>query len=163
MTDSDKRVFIHDLCENVKNSLLDSVDRMPEEWDGHELRQLIADRFALASWTLKEKNNRRRYRAYKNTVKWLFVVQKGNDHTPIIAQIEKHRPGNADRLPTDPRERNANARLIAESPALLGIAQDCLHQLSTDSDLDEILGAPKYRALVATLRDVIARATGEEA
>ena len=65
------------------------------------------------------------------------------------------------RLPN--AESTANVRLMVQSPALLGIAQDCLHQLSTDSDLDTILGAPKYRALVETLREVIARATGEEA
>lgn len=48
----------------------------------------------------------------------------------------------------------------ASAPALLSIAQDCLHQLATDSDLDTILGAPKYRVLVAELRTVIAQATG---
>ena len=50
----------------------------------------------------------------------------------------------------------------ASAPALLDIAEDCLHQLSTDSDLDEILGAPKYRALVETLRGAIACATGKD-
>ena len=58
----------------------------------------------------------------------------------------------------DPRD----AHLIASAPALLDIAEDCLHQLSTDSDLDEILGAPKYRALVETLRGAIACATGKD-
>lgn len=48
-----------------------------------------------------------------------------------------------------------NARLIAASPALLGVCQACLHQLSTDSDLDEVTAPEKYRELVAGLKAAI--------
>lgn len=44
------------------------VPHLPDEWDGHELRQLIADHFNAASFTLKQKNYKKRYRDYKNFI-----------------------------------------------------------------------------------------------
>jgi len=52
----------------------------------------------------------------------------------------------------------ANAKLIASAPELLDIAKACLHQLSTDSDLDDITGAEKYRELVDGLKQAIYKA-----
>ena len=69
MTRTEQRRFVRDLVRNVERDLLENVSRVPKEWDGHELRQLIADRFVLVSWTLKEKGNRGRYRRYRNEVR----------------------------------------------------------------------------------------------
>lgn len=37
-----KRKFLRDLLGNIAKDLIAQVDRMPSEWDGHELRELIA-------------------------------------------------------------------------------------------------------------------------
>jgi hypothetical protein len=39
----DKEKFITNLMDGIKQELLDKVSLMPEDWDGLELRQLIAD------------------------------------------------------------------------------------------------------------------------
>lgn len=46
VTLNDKKVFIHDLVNSIHASLQEDVATVPEEWDGHELRQWIADRFS---------------------------------------------------------------------------------------------------------------------
>jgi hypothetical protein len=45
MTAQQKRTFIRDLLANVKRELLSKVPKMPETWDGIELRQFAADKF----------------------------------------------------------------------------------------------------------------------
>jgi len=42
---NEKRVFIGELIGTVSQKAFDAVKDMPEEWDGHELRQLLADYF----------------------------------------------------------------------------------------------------------------------
>jgi hypothetical protein len=66
MTKAQQETFITELIRNVEKDLLARVPKLPDEWDGHELRQLIADRFQEVSFTLKQ--NKSRYRAYKNEV-----------------------------------------------------------------------------------------------
>jgi hypothetical protein len=66
MTKVEQRKFIRELVGNVRKDLLKQVPLIPATWDGHELRQFIADRFQESSWTLKE--NKRRYRDYQNDV-----------------------------------------------------------------------------------------------
>lgn len=44
----DKRRFIRELCRNTERDLLDKAPHYPKEWDGIELRRLIARRFELA-------------------------------------------------------------------------------------------------------------------
>jgi hypothetical protein len=56
--------FIRDLCDSVREALCKRVGDMPADWDGIELRELLAGRFA-ASTTMM---NRKRRRAYKNEV-----------------------------------------------------------------------------------------------
>ena len=65
MTKKDKKRFIRELIQSVTKEILDKVDKMPEEWDGHELRQFLADNFQDCS-NLMRKDYRSRYRAYKN-------------------------------------------------------------------------------------------------
>lgn len=64
MNKQEREQFVEDLIANVKDGLLRAVDRLPAEWDGHELRQLVADRFAEVSWALK--NNKKRLKDYRN-------------------------------------------------------------------------------------------------
>ena len=41
-----QKQFINDLCNRIKDELTSKANRFPESWDGVELRQLIAMRFA---------------------------------------------------------------------------------------------------------------------
>jgi hypothetical protein len=59
--------FIHDLIERVRTELYAKIPLLPEEWDGHELRQWIAERFQGASY-LKDKRYRARYRAFRRVI-----------------------------------------------------------------------------------------------
>ena len=37
--------FVYDLIDAVKRDIIDRADRIPDGWDGEELRRYIADRF----------------------------------------------------------------------------------------------------------------------
>ena len=65
MTKKDKKRFIRELTRSVTKTVLAKVNKMPEEWDGHELRQFLAD-YYQDSTSLMRKDYRSRYRAYKN-------------------------------------------------------------------------------------------------
>lgn len=41
MTQEEKRKFVLDLCQHIVQDTLAVLSRCPEEWDGHELRELI--------------------------------------------------------------------------------------------------------------------------
>jgi hypothetical protein len=65
MTRAEKAVFVDELVESVKQDVLMKFSQMPEEWDGIELRQYLADVFARsAHWG----NSKMRLRAYRNEV-----------------------------------------------------------------------------------------------
>lgn len=69
MTTAQKQFFIVELIESVKKDLLEKAQYMPEEWDGLELRQYIADQFAGNVFGGNITNHRsRRYRLYKNEI-----------------------------------------------------------------------------------------------
>ena len=64
----EKQDFIADLCNMVRDHILGKVSGMPEEWNGIELRQYIADRFAEQAYYLQRKENHKRRRSYKDEV-----------------------------------------------------------------------------------------------
>lgn len=70
MNAAEKQLFIAMLCNRVRDSIIAKIERMPEEWDGHELRRLIADTFEHEAWTVRKGSRdpayRRRYRKYVN-------------------------------------------------------------------------------------------------
>lgn len=69
MNRKDKKAFIRDLCNSVRDLALSRVKDMPEDWDGHELRALLADSFAVANLGLcaeGPRGDRARRRAFKN-------------------------------------------------------------------------------------------------
>ena len=43
MTKEDKIILIETLTEDLKHYLLGKIDKIPEDWDGFEIRQLIKD------------------------------------------------------------------------------------------------------------------------
>lgn len=66
MTQQEKESFIHELIAAMEKRMLKCVERMPEDWDGVELRQFIADtaRHNAMPHLLKGK----RKREYSNAV-----------------------------------------------------------------------------------------------
>ncbi len=64
LSKSEKREFIRDLLNRVKASLLAKVNSMPEDWNGGEIRQLIAD--FVADEVNYIPMTRQRKRSYKN-------------------------------------------------------------------------------------------------
>jgi len=66
MTKTEKVQFIADLTNNVARTLTEKIDRVPEEWNGIELRQWLAD--AFADGVSPHMMTRTRKRAYRNDV-----------------------------------------------------------------------------------------------
>ena len=66
MTRQEQRKFVKEVIDSVSKDIVEKLPKVPEEWDGRELRQFVADNFALATWALKE--DKTRYRDYKNEV-----------------------------------------------------------------------------------------------
>ena len=67
MDKQDKIAFVRQLALNVVEDICSAIElgRMPEEWDGFELRQYMADRFAEANFV--KMNRGRKYR-YNNEI-----------------------------------------------------------------------------------------------
>jgi hypothetical protein len=73
MTKAEKETFIRELIGNVQRDILAKVEAMPEEWDGHELRRFIADKFDESAMTVGRKGfygkpYAKRTRDYRNEV-----------------------------------------------------------------------------------------------
>ena len=71
--------FIRELCDNIRDDVLSQVDRMPFEWDGHELRMYLAERFnrCTAISHIKKEPRGRRAKQYKCTV---CLLPEGKPH-----------------------------------------------------------------------------------
>ncbi len=71
MTKTEQRKFVTDLAKNVTKRSLEAIaaGKIPEEWDGHELRVLLARHFnESASMTLIAREpRRRRAQDFRNT------------------------------------------------------------------------------------------------
>jgi hypothetical protein len=68
MTNNEQAIFIDQLVHSVKSDLvkLATSGKLPEDWDGTELRWLIADKFADVVIGGAGKASKRK-REYKNT------------------------------------------------------------------------------------------------
>jgi hypothetical protein len=69
MTLREKKRFIRSLMESVFKEMREKVAAMPEEWDGLELRELIADKFDRErhmSMPHRRREYRRRLNDYQN-------------------------------------------------------------------------------------------------
>lgn len=72
MTRKQQLEFIRDLTRNITSDITAQIkaNRIPPEWDGHELRMLLAERAAQSGRMSMLSSNRRSKRAlaYRNTV-----------------------------------------------------------------------------------------------
>lgn len=66
----ERKKFITGLCNNIRDDLISKAALMPDNWDGHELRVLLADRFAESGRMSVIHNEPRtsRARAYRNFI-----------------------------------------------------------------------------------------------
>ena len=72
MTREQHKTFVYELINSVKADIIEAIDqkKLPDEWDGHELRRYIADRFdqcVFGSTAMRDKRSRR-YKNYQKTV-----------------------------------------------------------------------------------------------
>lgn len=71
MTKAEQKTFVRDLSKSVAKSICQQIadGKVPSNWDGHELRALLAYRHGLSASTgqLADKKSKR-YRDFKNTV-----------------------------------------------------------------------------------------------
>jgi hypothetical protein len=65
MTKDDQARIIAEMCEGAKKHMLEHLPQVPEEWDGHELRQWFAE---IATQRYAYKMDRKRKREFDNTV-----------------------------------------------------------------------------------------------
>lgn len=70
MTPEEQMNFACELIENVKKDIVHKilVPGLPAEWDGHELREYIAEKFGDCRSRLMTEPRSPRRRKYKNTV-----------------------------------------------------------------------------------------------
>ena len=69
MNRREKKRFVRDLMGSVQKQVLRQITdgKIPDEWDGHELRKLLADNFHHeVSSTMR--TDRKRIKAYLHTV-----------------------------------------------------------------------------------------------
>ncbi len=43
MTKADQKRIVREMCAGLKKTMLEACDKVPAYWDGHELRNLLAD------------------------------------------------------------------------------------------------------------------------
>lgn len=60
-----KRAFIRSLTRSISESACAAVEQMPADWDGHELRELLAELFTSERMGSMRKD-RRRMSAYRS-------------------------------------------------------------------------------------------------
>lgn len=65
MNFDERRQFLRNFCDNMRDSAVMMAGKMPEEWDGHELRKYLADKFA---WEVSERMRGGRSTRVKNYV-----------------------------------------------------------------------------------------------
>ena len=66
MKKKEKRFFIRQLSATIVKDALSKVEKMPENWDGHELRLYLADCFKAA--VMSDCMKGKRLKDYRNTV-----------------------------------------------------------------------------------------------
>lgn len=64
MNANEKAFFVNNLVNTVVDDVLEKIKKAPPEWDGHELRLYLAERFGREVVAL----GRKREREYHNTV-----------------------------------------------------------------------------------------------
>jgi len=67
-TEVEKKELIEDYLDRLKWNLLDKVRRMPPNWQGSEIKQLIRDTVENEINSFRHCKKQKRYQDYKNDV-----------------------------------------------------------------------------------------------
>ena len=69
MTKKHQKKFVTDLCNSVKQEVISKIEsgKIPPNWDGFELRELLKEKFTAESYLCNDKRSKR-YKEYENTV-----------------------------------------------------------------------------------------------
>lgn len=64
-----QKMIVANHCDRIRDEILAKIESgaIPADWDGHELRSILAEKFA-AETTLIMRTNRKRKNKYKNEV-----------------------------------------------------------------------------------------------
>ena len=72
MNADDQKQFVADLANSIVRDLRQKIDegKVPDDWDGHELRVLLADAFenSASMSLLRQYPRRKRKQEYRNVV-----------------------------------------------------------------------------------------------
>ncbi len=68
LTESEKRDLIKGLCNNIRDDLVSQVKNMPPEWDGYELRAILALKFEASTAKKWGKGDRKRDAALRRAI-----------------------------------------------------------------------------------------------
>ena len=70
MNKKEQKQFVRELMDDVLLDIYQKIDdnKIPEGWDGIELRWLLRERFADCVWDGIDQNNKKRKRNFNNTV-----------------------------------------------------------------------------------------------
>ena len=67
LSKQEKEKLLKDFIGNVQKSMLEKLDRVPEDWDGHELREWVGETFYFER-TQAMARDKKRLKKYKNDV-----------------------------------------------------------------------------------------------
>lgn len=68
MNKEEKIKFVKDVLKEIENKVLSNINDIPEEWDGHELRELIikaTNRYGVFGGIYGYSKKSRRYQVFK--------------------------------------------------------------------------------------------------
>ncbi len=68
MTGKEQKKFVAELIDNVKVEIEAKLGKIPDDWDGIELRWLIRDSFSAVVFGGYTDRRSKRYKDYSNTV-----------------------------------------------------------------------------------------------
>ena len=68
MNKDEKIVFINSAMESLKEDMIKNIDKIPENWDGIELRWYIKDKVGEIVWKDYADKRLSRYKNYNNDV-----------------------------------------------------------------------------------------------
>lgn len=72
MNQTEQLIIVHNLCMGMSRTISDRIRKghVPENWDGHELRALIADKAEgnASISSIRKEPRSARAKAYKNTI-----------------------------------------------------------------------------------------------
>jgi len=68
MTKAEQREFIKTFCDTMRDAALSKVDQMPDNWDGHELRSYLSEKFAFEITGQMQNKRDKRVKDFYNTI-----------------------------------------------------------------------------------------------